>query len=60
MMLSGCLFTTRKLPVPRAPHPALASILQIQAFYRMADALAADRGHDPDQPRHVQKVTHTV
>jgi glucosamine--fructose-6-phosphate aminotransferase (isomerizing) len=48
------------LPVPRAPHPALASILQIQAFYRMADALAADRGHDPDQPRHVQKVTHTV
>ena len=48
------------LPVPRAPHPALAPILQIQAFYRMADALAADRGHDPDQPRHVQKVTHTV
>jgi len=48
------------LPVPRAPHPALAPILQIQAFYRMADALAGDRGHDPDRPRHVQKVTHTV
>jgi glutamine---fructose-6-phosphate transaminase (isomerizing) len=48
------------LPVPRAPHPALAPILQIQAFYRMTDALAADRGHNPDQPRHVQKVTHTV
>jgi glucosamine--fructose-6-phosphate aminotransferase (isomerizing) len=48
------------LPVPRAPHPALAPLLQIQAFYRMADALAADRGHNPDQPRHVQKVTHTV
>jgi glucosamine--fructose-6-phosphate aminotransferase (isomerizing) len=48
------------LPVPRAPHPAVAPILQIQAFYRMADALAADRGHNPDQPRHVQKVTHTV
>ena len=48
------------LPVPRAPHPALAPILQIQAFYRMVDALACDRGHDPDQPRHVQKVTHTV
>jgi len=26
----------------------------------MANALACDRGHDPDQPRHVQKVTHTV
>ncbi|HVI06044.1 MAG TPA: SIS domain-containing protein [Sphingomicrobium sp.] len=48
------------LPVPRAAHPALAPILQIQAFYRMANALACDRGHDPDQPRYVQKITHTV
>jgi glucosamine--fructose-6-phosphate aminotransferase (isomerizing) len=48
------------LPVARAPHPALAPILQIQAFYRMANALAFDRGHNPDHPRHVQKVTHTV
>ena len=48
------------LPVPRAPHPALAPILQIQAFYRMANALACERGHDPDRPRHVQKVTQTV
>jgi glucosamine--fructose-6-phosphate aminotransferase (isomerizing) len=46
--------------VPSAPHPALAAILQIQAFYRMANALACERGHNPDQPRHVQKVTHTV
>jgi len=48
------------LPVPRAPHRALAPILQIQAFYRMANALACDRGHDPDRPQHVQKVTYTV
>jgi len=48
------------LPVPVAPHPALAPILQIQSFYRMANALACDRGHNPDQPRYVQKVTHTV
>ena len=48
------------LPVPRAPHPVLAPILQIQAFYRMANALSCDRGHNPDQPRHVQKVTHTL
>jgi len=47
-------------PVPRAPHPALAPILQIQAFYRMANALACERGYNPDQPQHVQKVTHTV
>ena len=48
------------LPVPPAPHPALAPIVQIEAFYRMANALAFDRGHDPDHPRHVKKVTHTV
>jgi glutamine---fructose-6-phosphate transaminase (isomerizing) len=48
------------LPVPHASHPALAPILQIQTFYRMADALACARGHNPDRPRHVQKVTHTV
>ena len=48
------------LPVPRAPHPTLAPLLQIQAFYRMANALACDRGYNPDQPRHVQKVTHTI
>lgn len=48
------------LPVPRSPHPALAPILQIQAFYRMANALACERGHDPDHPRHVQKVTYTI
>lgn len=48
------------LPVPRAPHPALAPILQIQSFYRMANALACDRGYNPDHPQHVQKVTHTV
>ena len=48
------------LPVPRSPHPVLTPILQIQAFYRMADALACERGYDPDQPRHVQKVTHTL
>ncbi len=48
------------LPLARAPHPALAPILQVQAFYRMANALACDRGHNPDQPRHVKKVTFTV
>jgi glucosamine--fructose-6-phosphate aminotransferase (isomerizing) len=48
------------LPVPEAPHPALAPIVQIQAFYRMADALAQDRGYNPDRPQHVRKVTHTL
>lgn len=40
-------------------HPALTPIVQIQAFYRLVDALAARRGHDPDQPPHLSKVTST-
>ena len=58
MMVGGA--DRRALPVPRAPHPVLAPILQIQGFYRMANALACDRGYNPDEPRHVQKVTHTL
>ena len=30
-----------------------------QAFYILAAQLAAARGLDPDQPRHLQKVTRT-
>ncbi|MEO5772986.1 MAG: SIS domain-containing protein [Sphingomicrobium sp.] len=35
-------------------------ILQIQAFYRAANALAVARGRDPDQPPYLRKVTRTV
>lgn len=34
-------------------------ILQIQSFYRAADALAKARGRDPDRPPHLAKVTET-
>lgn len=48
------------LPVADAPHPACAPLLLVQSFYRMANALAIARGHDPDQPPHLNKVTETV
>lgn len=48
------------LPVPVAPHPACAPLLQVQAFYRMANALSLARGFDPDVPPHLNKVTETV
>jgi glucosamine--fructose-6-phosphate aminotransferase (isomerizing) len=41
-------------------HPALLPIAQAQAFYRLADAVAASRGHDPDAPPLLAKVTRTL
>ena len=49
----------RDLTLARAEHPALDPILAIQSFYGMAARLAVARGLDPDQPRHLSKVTRT-
>ena len=48
------------LPVAETPHPACAPLLLVQSFYRMANALSLARGHDPDTPPHLNKVTETV
>lgn len=48
------------LPLPAAPHPLCAPLLAIQGFYRAINALALRRGHDPDVPPHLNKVTETV
>ncbi|WP_425480444.1 SIS domain-containing protein [Luteimonas viscosa] len=48
------------LPVPPAPHAACAPLLLVQSFYRMVNALSLARGHDPDTPPHLNKVTETV
>jgi len=49
---------TAALPASPA-HPAIEPILQIQSFYRMANALAVLRGLDPDSPPFLKKVTST-
>ncbi|KUM42565.1 iron dicitrate transport regulator FecR [Pseudomonas sp. EpS/L25] len=49
----------RDLPLVTAAHPDLDGLLAIQSFYRMAALLAEARGQDPDQPRHLRKVTLT-
>ncbi|QXI29599.1 SIS domain-containing protein [Pseudomonas vanderleydeniana] len=49
----------RDLDLACARHPALDPILAIQSFYVMAAQLAVARGMDPDQPRHLSKVTRT-
>ncbi len=40
-------------------HPAIEPILMVQSFYPMANALSLARGHDPDRPLYLKKVTET-
>jgi glucosamine--fructose-6-phosphate aminotransferase (isomerizing) len=47
-----------QLPAIQA-HPVIEPILMIQSFYHMANALSLARGHDPDRPLFLSKVTET-
>lgn len=47
------------LPMQSA-HAALEPILALQSFYLFANRLALARGHDPDAPPHLRKVTQTL
>lgn len=49
----------RDLTLPTARIPDLDPITAIQAFYVMAANLSLARGMNPDQPRHLSKVTKT-
>lgn len=48
------------LPLAEAAHPACAPLLTVQSFYRAINALALQRGNNPDLPPHLNKVTETV
>jgi glucosamine--fructose-6-phosphate aminotransferase (isomerizing) len=48
------------LPLPPSLHPACTPLLTVQAFYGAVNALAVARGHNPDVPPHLNKVTETV
>jgi len=48
-----------ELPLLPAAHEDLDPITAIQSFYLAAEALARERGLDPDRPRHLSKVTRT-
>jgi len=50
---------SRDLELPVSSCPDLDPIVAIQAFYVMAARLAEARGLNPDQPRHLSKVTKT-
>jgi glucosamine--fructose-6-phosphate aminotransferase (isomerizing) len=49
------------IELPARPgDAAIEPILQIQTFYRLANALAITRGLDPDRPVNLAKVTETL
>ncbi|HEV8690509.1 MAG TPA: SIS domain-containing protein [Ideonella sp.] len=48
-----------ELALATTSHEDLDPIAAIQSFYPMVEALAVARGLDPDQPRHLAKVTRT-
>ena len=48
------------LPLVTPPHHLCEPLLMAQSFYRAANALALARGHDPDSPPHLRKVTETL
>lgn len=48
------------MPLPVAPSRDLQPLVFLQAFYRFANSLSLARGFDPDNPKHLKKVTETV
>lgn len=40
-------------------HPVIQPLLVAQSFYKLANALSVARGHNPDRPPHLRKVTET-
>ncbi|BEV72883.1 MULTISPECIES: SIS domain-containing protein [unclassified Paludibacterium] len=50
----------RQLTLATADDEVLDPLLAIQSFYLMAARLSEARGLNPDQPRHLSKVTRTV
>ncbi|MCA8883415.1 MAG: SIS domain-containing protein [Rhodobacteraceae bacterium] len=49
-----------RLPAARTDHPVTDPIALIVSFYAMVEQVARARGINPDEPRHLKKVTETV
>ncbi len=49
-----------QLPCVRTRHPLTDPISLIVSFYALVEAVARARGINPDEPRHLKKVTETV
>ncbi len=51
---------SRLLPMANDLHPVIAPMAMAQSFYRLVNALAVQRGFDPDNPAMLRKVTETL
>jgi glucosamine--fructose-6-phosphate aminotransferase (isomerizing) len=49
-----------RLPFKPSGHPFLDPLAMLASFYRVAEAVARGRGHDPDKPTQLRKVTETL
>jgi glutamine---fructose-6-phosphate transaminase (isomerizing) len=47
------------LPLPPTRDAACTPLVAVHRFYRVVNALAVRRGHDPDAPPHLSKITET-
>lgn len=56
----ACIGAAPGLAAPAPLHPDLDPILALAAFHPALDALARARGHDPDRPPRLAKVTRTL
>jgi glucosamine--fructose-6-phosphate aminotransferase (isomerizing) len=60
VLLAGASAPNTTVLPTTVTHAVIEPMLLVQTFYRMANALALARGHDPDQPPHLNKVTETL
>jgi glucosamine--fructose-6-phosphate aminotransferase (isomerizing) len=49
-----------RLPVPSCGAALLDPLVMLAAFYNLAEQVARARGHDPDRPSRLKKVTETI
>jgi glucosamine--fructose-6-phosphate aminotransferase (isomerizing) len=49
-----------RLPFSPSGHPLLDPLCMLTSFYILAEQLARARGHDPDRPNRLRKVTATT
>jgi glucosamine--fructose-6-phosphate aminotransferase (isomerizing) len=49
-----------RLPLARSTHPLIDPLALLLSFYRLAEQVARARGHDPDRPSRLRKVTETL
>jgi glucosamine--fructose-6-phosphate aminotransferase (isomerizing) len=60
VLIAGAQAPNALVLATQSAHPAIQPMLIVQSFYRLVNALAVERGLDPDNPPHLRKVTETV